>query len=389
MKKILFVLNEMGAGGIAKSLSNLLYHLEDYKNDYQVDLFLLRKDGCYINDVPEYVNIIEAKKTLKYFGSSQRDCKKYGKIQYLNRFIIAGWSKVFTNYLPLKIGVKQNKLEKEYDAAISFAHTQNNRSMTAGSVEFVLGGVKAKKKFCVIHGDVVLENLLTKSNIKKFARFDKLFSVSQSCSQQVVDVCPKLKNVSDFLYNTQRNDIILKKSNEKEINFDKTYLNLIMCSRLEEQKAPMRFLGVVKKLFDSGYKFNLHILGDGTLKKEMEEFVNKNNLNKNVIFYGMQLNPFPYVKAADLFILPSYYEAAPMVYNESMLLKTPVFTTNIISAEEMVGDKGFICGNDEQSIFDELKKVLDNPEQIKEKKDKLKNYTYDNKQIVEKLLSLI
>ena len=45
-KKILFVLNQMGAGGIAKSLSNLLFHLEKYKDEYEVDLFLLRKDGC-------------------------------------------------------------------------------------------------------------------------------------------------------------------------------------------------------------------------------------------------------------------------------------------------------------------------------------------------------
>lgn len=59
-KKILFVLNQMGAGGIAKSLSNLLFHLEKYKDEYDVDLFLLRKEGCYINDVPSYINVMES-----------------------------------------------------------------------------------------------------------------------------------------------------------------------------------------------------------------------------------------------------------------------------------------------------------------------------------------
>ena len=53
-KKILFVLNCMGAGGIAKSLSNLLFYMEKYKEDYEVDLFLFKKQGCYIVH-PAYV----------------------------------------------------------------------------------------------------------------------------------------------------------------------------------------------------------------------------------------------------------------------------------------------------------------------------------------------
>ena len=387
-KKILFVLNQMGAGGIAKSLSNLLFHLEKYKDKYDVDLFLLRKDGCYMNDIPEYVNVLEAKGVLKLFGASQNDTKKFGKIQYFLRFIVACWTKVFGNFIPLKIGAKQNKLKKEYDAAIAFTHTQGGRDMAAGSVEFVLDGVNAKKKFDVIHGDVIIENLLTKTTIKRLKKFDKVFSVSRSCSQQVKNKCQKLIDISDFLYNTQRNDIILKQSENK----DKLYhdgFNMVMVSRLENQKAHMRFLPIVKKLHDEGLEFNLNIVGNGILKDEIVNYINKNNMNEYVFMHGQQSNPFPFMKQADLFVLVSYYEAAPMVYNEAQLLGVPVFTTNIISAKEMVGDLGFVCENNEEGIYNKLKELLKNKNLIKEKKIRLKNYTYDNDAIVKKLLDEI
>lgn len=387
-KKILFVLNQMGAGGIAKSLSNLLYYLEKYKNQYEVDLFLLRKDGCYMIDIPEFVNVIEAKGTLKLFGASQKDTKKFGRWQTCRRFCVAGFSKLFTNYLPLKIGAKENKLKTEYDCAISFAHTQGNRVMAAGSVEFVLWGVNAKKKFCFIHGDVVKENLLNKSNVKKFKQFDRLFSVSKSCALQVAEHCPELAPISDYLYNTQINDVILQKSTEFNVNFKKGF-NLLMVSRLEKEKAHLRFLPIVKKLHEEGIEFNLNIVGGGSLKQNIESYVAENNMQEYVTLYGEQKNPYPYFKEADLFVLVSLYESFGISLIEAMLLSTPVFTTKTCSANEVVGNYGFICENNEQAIYDNLKQVLKNKQWIEEKKKLLTSYNYDNDKIVQKLLNFI
>lgn len=388
-KKILFVLNQMGAGGVAKSLSNLLFHLEKYKDDYEVDLFLLRKEGCYINDVPSYVNVMESKGILKLFGSSQRETKKFGFFPYLSRMVIACWAKIFGNALPLKIGAKQNKLSTEYDAAISFSHTQGGRDMAAGSVEFVLNGVNAKKKFMVIHGDVVIENLLTKSTIKNMKKFDKVFSVSSSCSNQVKTACPELTEVSDYLYNTQRNDIIVNNASVGENPYNTYALNLVMVSRLENQKAHLRFLPIVKKLHDEGFKFVLNLVGDGVLRDQINEYLLSNSMNEYVVMHGSKSNPFPYIKYADLFVLVSYYEAAPMVYNEAQLIGTPIFTSRIISADEMVGDLGFVCNNNEQDIYDKLKFVLQNPQLIQQKRDELKAFDYNNDAIIRKLLDYI
>ena len=332
---------------------------------------------------------MESKGILKLFGSSQRDTKKFGFFPYISRFFVACWTKIFGNALPLKIGAKQNKLSTEYDAAISFAHTQGGHDMTAGSVEFVLNGVKAKKKFMVVHGDVVIENLLTKSTIKNMKKFDKVFSVSASCSQQVKTTCPELTDISDFLYNTQRNDIIINKSSDGENPYNANALNLVMVSRLENQKAHLRFLPIVKKLHDEGFKFVLNIVGDGVLRDEIKNYLSTNSMTDYVVMHGSKSNPFPYMKYSDLFVLVSYYEAAPMVYNESHLVGTPIFTSRIISADEMVGDLGFVCDNNEDDIYKQLKYVLQNPQLIQEKREGLKTFDYNNDAIVKKLLNLI
>ena len=279
-------------------------------------------------------------------------------------------------------------LNKEYDVAIAFTHTEGPREMAAGSVEFVLWGVTAKKKFDFIHADVEKENLLIKSNIKKFAKFDKLFCVSKSCCDQITSNCSELKEVADFLYNTQRNDLILEKSIISEKLY-KNEFNIVMVSRLEKEKAHMRFLPIVKRLYDEGFNFTLNIVGDGSQKGEIETYIKHNNMDNYVIMHGYQNNPFPYIKQANLFALLSYYESFGLVLIESMLLNTPVLTTKTCSADEVVGDLGFVCENTEEGIYNCLKKILKNKNLVKEKKDALKNYDYNNDQIIGKLLKEI
>ena len=194
--------------------------------------------------------------------------------------------------------------------------------------------------------------------------------------------------ISDYLYNTQINDVILQKSTEFNVNFKKGF-NLLMVSRLEKEKAHLRFLPIVKKLHEEGIEFNLNIVGGGSLKQNIESYVAENNMQEYVTLYGEQKNPYPYFKEADLFVLVSLYESFGISLIEAMLLSTPVFTTKTCSANEVVGNYGFICENNEQAIYDNLKQVLKNKQWIEEKKKLITSYNYDNDKIVQKLLNLI
>ena len=107
-----------------------------------------------------------------------------------------------------------------------------------------------------------------------------------------------------------------------------------------------------------------------------------------IVMHGLQANPYPYIKNADLFFLASKHEAAPMVFCEAMSLKVPVFTTNTCSAEELVGDLGFICENSEHGIYTKLKEIFDNKNLLDNKKEKIQNYKDDNEAIASKFLEM-
>lgn len=243
--------------------------------------------------------------------------------------------------------------------------------------------------FCFIHGDVRAVGF-SKWKLKRFKKFDKIIAVSESCKNQIAASYPQLKNKLDFIYNTQDNDTIIKKSKEKEIEFDKSKLNIISVSRLSEEKAYIRSLKVMKRLKDEGFDFNWHILGDGTERENIEKCIKENNLENCVKLYGNQSNPYPYIKSADLLYLGSYHESYGLVLIESMLLGRPILTTKTISAEEVVDKKyGWICDNDENGIYQGLKEILSNPKLVEEKRKNLKDFSYDNDAIIEKLIKLI
>ena len=124
----------------------------------------------------------------------------------------------------------------------------------------------------------------------------------------------------------------------------------------------------MKALKEEGLDFCWHIVGSGYCEREIKEYIDTNGLADCCIMHGHQNNPYPYIKAADLFFLGSYHEAAPMVFAESMLLKVPVLTTNTCSAVELVGEKGFVCENSEEGIYEALKNLISNKELILLKK---------------------
>ena len=110
------------------------------------------------------------------------------------------------------------------------------------------------------------------------------------------------------------------------------------------------------------YEFEWHIVGGGDKKyvTELTNAINNYGLKDIIILEGDQINPYRFMKYADFLLLPSYHEAAPMVYNEACCLGLRILTTNTLSANEMVSNRGIglVCNNDENSIYLMLKRAM-------------------------------
>lgn len=72
----------------------------------------------------------------------------------------------------------------------------------------------------------------------------------------------------------------------------------------------------------------LLILGEGSSRPALEEMVGDLNLEADVDLPGFRPNPFPYLKAASLYVLSSKFEGLPGALIQAMAVGTPVVSTD-------------------------------------------------------------
>ena len=143
-------------------------------------------------------------------------------------------------------------------------------------------------------------------------------------------------------------------------------LNIVTIARLGKEKGHLRVLEIMRHLKEEGYIFRWHVVGGGSanIVSLLRKITKDNGLNDYVMFYGDQKNPYRYLKNAQALLVPSFHEAAPMVYGEAEWLGIPIITTRTVSADELVLQKkiGVVCDNTDDGIYNELKRIICNPE---------------------------
>jgi len=115
--------------------------------------------------------------------------------------------------------------------------------------------------------------------------------------------------------------------------FDDNFINIVASGRIREEKGYEFLLKAFEKVIKYDIKYRLHILGtvgDKNYMKKLNKLIDENNMNNFVQFLGFQINPFPFYKYADLFVLSSKWEGLPNVVLEALYLKTPVIVTDCI-----------------------------------------------------------
>jgi glycosyltransferase involved in cell wall biosynthesis len=112
---------------------------------------------------------------------------------------------------------------------------------------------------------------------------------------------------------------------KKQINPLK--FNLLYVGSLRKIKGVdilIRAFALVKEEIDC----NLIIVGNGNYEQKLKKYVRQLKIEGHVKFLGEKINPYPYFKFADIFILASRNEGMPNVLLEAMACKLPVISTN-------------------------------------------------------------
>ncbi len=362
-KKILFVMPHLKTGGITTAFINLMNELKDDKK-LEIDLLLFDKDDA--GELPESINILPVSKGLRLLATSQKTIEKESKLLGLVRLILGGISKFFANYLAYKLVFLFEKKLTGYDAAISFSQSGVLHSLYGGMNEFIISKVEAKMKITFLHCDYKLIGLDTPYSKKIYSKFDKIAAVCKGAEDVFLDCVPTLKGKTCVVHNCHDFKKMASLAREDEYIYKKDRINIITVARIVNQKAYVRAVNVFKRLKEDGFSFYWHIIGGGEKydEREIENLIEEYNLSDSVIMHYDQPNPYKFYSGADMFLLASYHEAAPMVFAETLHFNLPVVSTNTIPAQEFVIEKnlGIVCDNNEDAIYNAVKTVLEDSE---------------------------
>ena len=379
-KKILIVNNNMRIGGVQKSLVNLLHEIHD---KYDVTLMLFSMTGEYLRDIPEDIKVIQVRSHYTYLGTSMAESRK-NFASFIARGFYATLGKVLgRKYATALMNLTQKKIIG-FDAAISFLHNAKSKSFYGGCNDFVLNCVDAPRKIAFLHCDYVKCGAHTAENAKQYARFDVIAACSDGCRNVFVGALPELAEKTVTVRNCHDFPSIRALADQAPVAMDPTYVNVVTVARLSHEKGVLRAIEAIASLGDETEKIRYYIVGDGPQREEIKEKIQKLHLSNVVTLCGAMTNPFGYMKSADVLMLPSYEEAAPMVIDEAASLGLPILSTLTSSAEDMVTGRGrgWVCENSTYGICSSLRFLIGNPDEVMEQKRNMLSTVYNNDEAV-------
>lgn len=347
MKSILFLIPCLGGGGAERVLVNLANNLD--KTKYEVTVQTIFDIG--VNK--EYLS-----NEVKYIAGFKKRFKGNSQI-----------FKLFTpSYLYKKI------VKKRYDVVVAYLE---------GVACRIVSGCPYKDSKLIAWIHVEQNNKKTASysfrSIKEmndcYNKFSQIACVAQTVKNDF-EALVDLKKPSIVIYNTNETDLIKEKAKEDLRDFKfSNQINVISVGRLVDEKGYDRLLNVHARLLKEGLSHHLYILGTGGLEEQLKNQSKNLGVEQTAHFLGFNKNPYKFVANADLFVCSSRREGFSTAVTESLVVGTPVVSTNCSGANELLGNNneyGIVVGQSEEELYQAVKKMLADTDLLKEYKEKAK-----------------
>lgn len=387
-KKLIIVNNNMKMGGVQKSLSNLLWNIQ---NDYDITLYLFYPKGIYMKDIPRSVHVERCTSLFRYLGMSQGECRSV--YDQLLRGGLALLCRIFGRSFVMKaLLLSQKTLSRHYDYAVSYLHNGNPHSFYGGVNEFVLERIRADKKIAYLHCDYINSGSNNQENNKLYYRFDRIAACSEGCRRNFLKVLPELRYKCFTVCNSHNFEQIRRLSETDTLQYQKGFIHVVCVSRLAHEKGIARAIRAAAYGIKQGLPLALHLVGSGKQYQDLVRLAQEKGIAENVHFYGEQSNPYRFMKNADLLLITSYHEAAPMIIEEAAFLGLPVLSTATSSSNEMIRKKerGWVCGNSQKAINRRLVYLFsDGKGEYKQIKQALEGKTFDNARATKQFRELL
>lgn len=362
-KKLLFIMPGLDVGGGEKSLVNLLREI-DYKQ-YEVDLFLFNHNGVFTAYVPEEVRILPLPEdyrlfSLPYIKAVSRFIRK-GKLGLaFHRTIYSAIHKLKLHhsireqrswrFLAPAIG----EFPMQYDAVIGF--------LEKTSIYCCIDKAKGYKKIGWIHTDYDKLGMDPGFDRPYFERLDTVVTVSEQCASILSKRFPNLEHKVKVIHNIVSPEMIVELSDQNMTGTLKHGKEFVILSigRLHAHKGLDMAVGACRLLIDQGYDVRWHIIGDGEERSRLEHLIRKLGLENHMKLLGVMLNPYPYMKEADLYVHPSRVEGKSIAIDEAKIMRKPIIVTNFRTAKDQINheEDGLIVDMNAGAIAEGIQRLI-------------------------------
>ena len=437
----------MALGGAERALLGLLNALNPER--VQVDLMLNQHTGEFMPLIPSHVRLLPEQRGYNAIERPMRDIVREGQWRvalarlrarcqhrrYLKTLtaqqraydasIFQYVADCVTPVLPPIAEVS----ESPYDLAISFLTPHN----------IVLDKVRAKKKIAWIHTDYSTIHVNAEKELRVWSRYDHIASISDDCTRSFLHTFPSLKDKIILIENILSPTLVRQQAMD-DAHFDAAPIGggdsegtqtppltpplcerggevetlsecnaseqtpplapplcerggevmLLSVGRISHAKNYDNIPDMARRMRELGLRFVWYILGPGnpdTINRKIAE----TGTADCVKLLGATSNPYPYIKACDIYVQPSRYEGKSVTVREAQILCKPVVITDYPTARSQVQDgvDGIICPMDNASIARAIADLAGDTARRQTLSDYLATHNYGNEAEVAKVYQLL
>lgn len=357
-KKIIFVINSLGCGGAEKSLVSLL-SLMDYQR-YDVDLLMFNPGGMFMSLLPQAVHVLPQPAYLRYCANGGFSLR-YAATRLRTSVGIrlhpkckgrplhdaqAYWKYACVAFDPLP---------EQYDVAIAWG--QGNPT------HFVAEKVRAQKKFAWVNADY--ENVGHNKDFdrKYYAAFAEIVCVSDKLCLTLQKVFSEYAAKMTTIYDINNPVTILAMASQPCSLPQKEGLMLVTVGRLVPQKGYDIAAKAAWLLKKRGIRFHWYVVGGGNttpIKKDIAQY----GIHECFTLLGAKANPYPFMKAADIYVQTSKFEGYCLTLAEARMLNIPCVTTNfdVVYTQMVDGENGLVVEMNAEAVADGIIRLATKPE---------------------------
>jgi glycosyltransferase involved in cell wall biosynthesis len=389
----------MELGGAERALLGLLNTIDTSR--VQVDLFINQHTGEFMSLIPDKVNLLPERRGYNAIERPMRDIIKEGQWKVAMARLRARWqhhryrhtltpqqrdtdSSIFQYVADCVTPTLPSLYDLgEYDLAISWITPHN----------IVLDKVRARKKIAWIHTDYSTVHINAEKELKVWGRYDHIASISPDCTQAFLKVFPSLKEKIVEIENILSLKFVRQQANEDDVANEMPAdgaLRLLSIGRYCHPKNFDNVPDICRRIVESGLNVRWYIIGYGN-DAYIRRAIDEAGMQEHVIILGKKSNPYPYIKACDIYVQPSRYEGKSVTVREAQVLCKPVIITAYPTANSQMqhGVDGIIVPLDNEGCAHGMVNAITHPEQLQTITQYLHTHDYGNEHEVEKIYELI